>query len=484
MTAKKSQHWQPDYPDQVVSSLQYLEKWQMPIFLAGGAVRDFLRGQPPIDLDITVPAKALDMAKDFAKKINGVFVLLDEQEDVARVVWRQFVIDFSSFREGAVTIKEDLQLRDFTINAMALPFYFESGCFGGVDDLIDPLHGMVDLKNRIIRFTSGKIFDKDPLRLLRAFRFRATLDFEIEKATEVSIRKYLDLISRVSAERISYELNIIILSEKQADCVKEMADIGLLFLLFPELEDGVGLSQPGSHHLDVFKHNLETLVSLVKIINNPAQFFKDQNDFISQYLDKADHRKWLLWASLFHDIGKPMAYKMRNDKITFYNHDYKGSDIFIKIAKRLKWSNRDIHHSAKFIKLHMWPFHLNNALKKTGIKPKACLKLYKAIGDDLAGLFILAMADSLAAEGNKKPVGMEDDLVCLLERIIKVIDEKIIPVSAYPPALTGSDLIKEFDLIPGPIFSEILENLEEVQVSTKKMNREEALRWVKNYLQR
>ena len=208
------------------------------LFICGGAVRDWLLGKVSNDLDVTVAGDALYFAKKYAEKLSAAYVLLDEKEKVARVVWRDYVIDFSSFREASKIIIEDLSKRDFTINALAVAFDEKKAALKIPYEIIDPTDGVHDIKNRTIRVTSAAVFDKDPLRLLRAFRFTATLGFSIQKETESLITAKAPLLDKSANERVSYELEKIISSDKAAHVFSDMADSRLLWVIFPELHAG------------------------------------------------------------------------------------------------------------------------------------------------------------------------------------------------------------------------------------------------------
>ena len=147
---------------------------------------------------------------------------------------------------------------------------------------------------------------------------------------------------------------------------------------------GEGLEQPASHHLDVLGHNLAALSGMEKVIGNPAAYFPDHAELFISYLSSKNRPVLLRWAALFHDLGKPEAHGTKDDgRATFYNHDRVGANLFAKIAGRLRWSRDHLRIVAGLIELHMYPFHLSNAMQKTGITPRACLRLVKAAGDDL-----------------------------------------------------------------------------------------------------
>ncbi|MEA2085030.1 MAG: HDIG domain-containing protein [Thermodesulfobacteriota bacterium] len=455
------------------------------MFVTGGAVRSWLTGCPAKDLDITVDTDAISFARVLASKIGGAFVMLDDEEGVARVVRQDIIIDVSEFREGTKNITDDLCKRDFTINAMAVALDPADAGLQPPFKIVDPTDGLHDLENGIIRTTSSDVFKIDPLRLIRAYRFTATLGALLESETEELIVKSRDLLRFAAPERISHELHQIMESSGAYRAMSAMAASGLLFVVFPELEKGVNQVQPISHHLDVFGHSMAALGEMEKMIRLPDMFFPGRGHEFNAYLENGMRVRRLKWAALFHDLGKPDTFRKRDGRITFYGHDRAGADQFIKIGRRLRWTREDIRAVALFIKLHMWLFHLNNARLKTGIiTSRACLKLVKAAGEDIEGLFLLAIADSLACKGPGRPLEMEEGLCELYEQVDQVNRENIKPVLLSPRLLTGHDLKNIFGLKPGPIFGKILSGLEEARVSRKVRTRDEALHWVESFLVR
>ncbi len=476
------------YPGPVVQALAALMREKSsPCYIAGGTVRDWFMGRESNDLDVTVAQDSFGWAEELARKLGGTFVPMDEEEDVARVVWQEVCVDISSFREGAVNIEEDLLKRDFTINSMAVPFPAQvPASWDGIEppDIHDPAGGQKDLQDKILRSTSAAVFVSDPLRLLRAFRFMAAFGFRIEPHTIKQIREHIHLLFLVSEERIAYELDAIMAVPEAITTITAMHENGVLQELVPELYRGVGVKQPASHHLDVFEHGIAALEHMEKVQKDPGKYFPGYGELLIGYLQGNRRNILLKWAALFHDLGKPETHEIREDRggrITFYNHDKEGARIFEIIADRFKWGRSDREYVARFISVHMWPFHLNNALKKTGLTPKAYLRLIKTVGDDFPGLFMLAMADSLAGRGTGKPPGMEQDMASLFHEVETVYRQTIQPVLAKR-LLGGSDLIEIFGLEPGPKFREIFDSLESAQVDGEVQDREQALAWVKNYM--
>ncbi|MFC1512902.1 CCA tRNA nucleotidyltransferase [Thermodesulfobacteriota bacterium] len=477
------QDWLAQYPQPLRRGLVAVaEHFAVQLYIAGGAVRDWLGNKPCHDLDIAASADGVACARFLAEHLGAAFVPLDEKEGVARVVWHGYEVDFSTFRDGTATIEADLARRDFTINSLGVAFDPNSGGLLPPFEIIDPLGGLFDLDHGLVRASGDFVFQADPLRLLRAYRFVAGLGFQLEDETAKRIASQASLLANPAMERVAGELDLIMASGRAAEAVAMMAANGLLWVIFPELRFGEGMAQPASHHLDVFAHNLEALRWMEKLLVDPGHWYPAHGQQFADYLCQGKRGQWLYWAALFHDLGKPACYRIRDGRVTFYNHDQAGGRFFADIARRLRWSRDDGRQVSRLIELHMWPFHLCNANRKARITPRACLRLVKAAGDELPGLFLLAMADSLAGAGPDKPEGMEADLAALYGQVDAVYRESIRPVLENPRLLSGHDLIREFGLPSGKIIGEILKQLEAAQVAGEVGNRGEAEEWVRSFI--
>lgn len=475
-----------DYPERLVRALARMaEQRGREFHVVGGTVRDWLLGRVPGDLDITMADDAAACCRGLIAELKGgaLVPLGGVEENNARVVWRGLAIDFSGFRSGARTIEADLILRDFTVNAIGVAFadLLDKSV---IPTLIDPLHGVSDLHAKVLR-ACPRAFEDDPLRLLRGYRLSATLGFTLEEATRAEIARQAGLIHRVAAERITHELDLIMASGRAHAVMEAMAASGLLWQLIPDLAQGVGMEQPGFHHLDVFHHSLAALGFMEEILDKPLRFYPGGEAEIREYLGRPGVRSRLKWAALLHDLGKPLTMAVREDKggrITFYNHDQTGRDMVLQLGRQWRWSNENRERVAGLISMHMQPFHLCNVRRDGPLSRKACLHLCKKAGDDLIGLFLLAMADSLAGKGEKKPPGLEAELSGLLAEVLEIRARHITPALRGPRLLSGRDLIASFSLLPGPLFAEILDALELARVEGEVASREEALRWVGAYL--
>lgn len=475
---------QNSFPVTVVSGvLAVAAELQVGAWVAGGTVRDWVLLRSPKDLDLTISGSAEQFCRCLLRKFGeGALVPLGTaDEEACRVVWRDWVIDVSSFRGSARSIEDDLVLRDFTINAMALPLQV---LVDGQGELIDPLGGLRDLGRGILTHCDLS-FESDPLRILRGFRFSACYGFEIADATLIAMTNCVPRLAGIAAERISVELDLIISSTDGAKIFRSMQRLGILELLIPELSAGQGVEQPIFHHLDVFEHSLAALEHMTKLVGGKNNCYLGAVDDKGATFD-ATLVKRLCWAALLHDVGKPATRAIRPDKgnrVTFYGHDEVGGRLVRQIAKRLRWSKETRESVAHLVTMHMHPFHLCTVQDKEMISRRAALKMYHRAGELLLPLFMLAMSDSLASEGEDKPPGMEESLVRLYRRIDDVCEEFIYPVLRGKKLLTGKDLMDVFQLQPGPFIGELLGKLEEAQVEGEIVSRDEALGWAKKYIE-
>ncbi|MDR9500985.1 MAG: HDIG domain-containing protein [Desulfurivibrionaceae bacterium] len=446
------------------------------VYVVGGAVRDFLLGRLSPDLDLAIDRDALLFGQHLATILPARFIILDEGEEVGRLIWQGHLVDIAVFKERSETIAEDLARRDFTVNAMAIPLadWLAPDPSGAI---IDPCGGQADLHGHLLRLVYNNALQDDPLRILRGFRLQAHTGFRLDHGFLALAQKQKKLLARPAPERISAELHLIFESSRAGVIVQAMAEAGILAQICPEIMSGFRVEQPASHHLDVFEHNMAALRAMDDIIRQPEKYFPESAPVMTAYLKTGRHQRWLRWAALFHDLGKPHTLAMKEGRITFYQHDQVGAQLFITMAKRLKFANIDINKVALLISQHMRPFHLCNIMRQGPLSAKACLRLVKNIGDDLPGLFLLAMADSLAGQGEAKPPEMERELALLFGQVLRQREEHIAPVLAGPPLLTGHDLIKA-GFVPGPFFKKILDDLQQAQVTGEVVDRDGARQWL------
>ncbi len=451
------------------------------IYLVGGSIRDLLIGKRDIkDIDLLLPTGSEAVARRFADKIGASFFFLDEERKITRVVKRtdhevtQF--DFTNF-EGP-NLAADLGRRDFTVNAMALDLR-EFIAKNAVDGLIDHFNGKNDVKNRLIRVVKPEVLDEDPLRLLRAVRFAATLGFAIEEGTAEQIRWRSKLISKPSPERLRDEL-FLILSERSAEKHLMLMDsLGLLTPLLPELEPLRGFA-PGMYHVhDVLTHSIKTAGHLDGVLDDLQEISPEHGAAVllhlDEYLEQLVPRKAALrFACLLHDMAKPDTFTDINGHIRFHGHDNLGAEKGIFLCRRMRLSRNTEALVTKVIKFHMRLFNLSTP---SGPGKNAMYRYCRDLGDALPESLLLAQADARATY-EIMPKEKFTDTEKTMALVLDYYYTKFLKVEARP-LVTGDDLIR-LGMQPGPRFREILDDIKERQAEGALKNRQEAL----DYLER
>lgn len=450
------------------------------VYLVGGTVRELLLGRPIHDLDLAVNRETLALAQRLAERLGGTYVLLDEQERSARVVWQGLELDLTEFR--GPDLSGDLLRRDFTVNAMAIDL--QTLWQEKPPPIIDPWGGQADLAAGRLQLLRLENFQKDPLRLLRAFRFAATHGFSLTPELKAAIQTHGPAITSMPGERLHQELFRLLAAPRACAVLREMDALGFLEHIWPELADMKGVRQNGYHHLDVFDHALTAVAQMERVLAEPSAFFGQASQYVTDY-SRQDKRPALVkLAALFHDVGKPSTQEYRPDRerYTFYYHDHLGVEIFQGAAARLRFSQEETATVSRLIALHMRPFLLLPDFRQGHLSHRALARFVKAARPHLAGVFLLAMADSLAGQGPLKPPDTEAVLAEFCDAVFLFLKERLEPLEQRPRLLTGDDLIQTLHLQPGPDFRRLLTAVEEAALEGQVGNREEALALVQELL--
>jgi poly(A) polymerase len=447
------------------------------VFLVGGLVRDRLLGRETQDCDLTLSQKALGVARTFAERTGGTFILLREEGETARVVIDGRSFDFCKFR--GPDLEADLRGRDFTINAISLSL---SRAFSPGEWVpYDPLGGIQDLQRGILRMAGLDAFEQDPLRLLRAFRLSSQLGLTLDPETGKAVKRWAAGILRSAPERIHYEWSVLLSQPRSFASLNQMVEAGLLQILFPEMGRLRGVEQDRYHHLDVFQHSLLTLQCLEELIQKdillPADLEREMSSCFVQERKKA----WLKEAALFHDLGKSITMGEKGGHKTFYGHAEASLDQFDSIAKRFRLGNQEKVFIEKIIGLHMRPLLLVQEDRKGHLTRRAIIRFVREGADELNGHFLLALADSLAARGKEKPEDLEERLKSLWREALSVREALIRPLGKNRALVSGKDLI-ELGLKPGPLFKTLLSEIEEARLEGEISSHGEALDRVKKRL--
>jgi len=438
-------------------------------YIVGGSIRDLILRRIPTDYDIAVLLFPEKYASALASCVNGHVVEIGKQNQmIYRVVSENGTFDISAI-EGK-TIEEDLAKRDFTVNAIGYDLASEK--------IIDLSGGINDLSIKKIRMVSEEIFEKDPVRLIRAFRIAAMLDFEIESETAHAIVNNVKLITKAAGERIKAELFKILYCPKSYIYIHQMYETGLLFEIFPELTALQGCKQNKHHSYDVLDHSL-TAFSRLEMLLNEKIFHTGATDFPIPDID--EKRSALLkYSILLHDIGKPSALSVGDDEnIHFSGHDKIGAEMAKQISKRLKLSNNEADYIDFIIRNHIAALHLYNSCITNPPSNKSLTRFFIKCGDMTPDILLHTIAD-IKGKGNedKRNEGFLIFASYLLKEFFSVYKVK----KTGPRLITGNDLVDEFGLSPSPLFKRILSVVEESRISNDIKNREEALSLVKELI--
>lgn len=428
------------------------------IYIVGGAVRDLLTDKEVHDWDFTTnaaPEIILGLFPDgfYDNRFGTVGIINPEDEKNKKPKEKIPVYEITTFRKEmgysdarhpdkvtwGKTLDEDLIRRDFTINAMAL-CPMPDGSF----KLIDPHNGQKDLQNKLLRAVGNpeERFQEDALRMMRAVRIATQLEFNIEDKTFEAIKKNVDLLDKISAERIRDELLKLLSCPFAKDGYLLLRNSGLAEKILPEVEKGFTVDQksPGRHHtLDVGNHSLESLKNS-----------KSKDPIVNL-------------AILLHDVGKPsVARKQKDGIITFYNHELLGASIAHNIAQRLKLSKKEEEKLVTLVRWHQ--FSVDE--KQT---EKAIRRFIKNVGkQNLEDMLVLRTADRLGGGAQETSWRME------------LFKKKLIEVQKQPFLITdlkisGNDIMKELKINPGPLIGRFLNQLFEEVVEKKIKNEKEVL---------
>ncbi|MBP7463438.1 MAG: HD domain-containing protein [Bacteroidales bacterium] len=432
-------------------------------YLVGGYVRDMLlcrSGNP--DIDIVVTGDGIAFAEKLAASLGISQVTVFKNFGTAMFHFHNVQYEFVGARKESYdrnsrnpsvvpgSLTDDLNRRDFTINAMAISL--QCNDYG---KLIDPHGGMNDLKNGIIRtpLEPDITFSDDPLRMLRAIRFASQLGFTPEAETLAAIERNAHRIEIITQERIHTELNKIIASQKPSVGFRLLKQTGLLALIFPELDLMSGVeTQHGIGHKDNFYHTIQVLDNLAAVSDD----------------------LWLRWSALLHDIAKPVTKKfVEGQGWTFHAHNFVGEKMVPQIFKRLKLPmNEKMKYVQKLVGLHMRPI----ALVEEEVTDSAIRRLLFEAGDDIDDLMKLCEADITSK--NEEKVNRYLKNFSMVRAKLKEVEEKD-ALRNFQPPVSGEEIMFVFGLEPCRAIGEIKNAIKDAILDGIIPNkRDEALRFM------
>jgi poly(A) polymerase len=463
-------------PDMLRALYQFAKKSKVRLYLVGGILRDIFlkRDKENLDLDFCLKRNAISFGQKLSYVMKCGFVVLDKEHGACRLVRKikdkVYTLDFMDFR--GKTIEEDLLHRDFTINAMAVELEKIFSAGSPDTSLIDPYGGRKDLKAGLIRIVDKKAFDADPLRILRAFSFSAILDFKIEKETLRLAKLKANKLAKVSCERIRDELFKILDRPGSFEYLRDLDNLKILKIIIPEIETMRGVKQGPYHHLDVWRHTLETIRQLELLIGEYKKR-KEIQDYLNEAICAERKRRALIkLGALLHDIGKPPALRREDGKTKFHGHEKLGVEISENIARRLKLSNDEVDSLKKMVFWHLRPGYLAD---NEEITPRAIFRYFRDTAQEALSIFLISIADQRATCGpltsKRSRIQHEEITASLIKEYFRRKKQKKIV-----RLVTGDDLMNKFKLGPSILIGKILSEIEELQAIGKIKTKKEALK--------
>lgn len=450
------------------------------VWFVGGTVRDMLlapAGERGVaDVDLAVDGDPRPLAGELARRLRGSMFALSETFGAWRVLAgdRSFVCDLSPLQ--AETIERDLARRDFTINALAVPF--------GGGEVIDPLGGVSDCTARILRLATDGAYRADPLRPLRCARLAIELMLEVEACTEQRTRQAAPKVTEAAPERVFSELRRVLVADGACEGLRLTDRLGLLDAVLPEVAALHGVEQSPYHHLDVFEHTLEVLHQQIELEGRLAELFGDEHaGELEQVLDadlshELTRGQALRIASLLHDVGKPQTKGYRADgRITFLGHDRVGREMVDAICRRLRVGERlrrylgalTLHHLVVGFMVHERP-----------LSRRAIYRYLTRCEPVEVELLLLSCADRMATRGRRATEAIASHLDLTRELLEPALSWRRHGPPAAP--LRGDELAAALGIERGPRIGELLAELSEAVYAGEVDTAEQAVELARSRL--
>ena len=422
------------------------ETMRLETYVVGGFVRDLILQRDNKDVDVVVIGSGIEYAQKFYELLppNEAHIAYFKNFGTAQIKYRDWIIEIIGARKESYrrdsrkpivedgTLEDDQNRRDFTINSLYMSLNERN--YG---ELYDPFNGVQDLQDGIIKTPTDPdtTFSDDPLRMLRAIRFAARLNFEIEQQTWDSICRNAYRLEIVSQERITDEFNGMIMGKKPSVAFDLLLKSGLLEQFFPEFVKLLGIETvDGKSHKDNFYHTTQVLDQICELTDN----------------------LWLRWAAILHDIAKPQT-KRFDPEVgwTFHGHEDRGSRMVKGIFKRLKLPlDEKMKYVEKLVAMHLRPI----VLSKEIVTDSAVRRLIVEAGDDVGDLLLLCQAD-ITSKNKFKVAKHIENLKLVGEKIQEVLEKD--ELRNWQPVITGNHILQRYNIVDPKHIGEIKNHVRE-----------------------
>lgn len=476
----------------------YLRAQPQPVYLVGGFVRDLLLGRLTRDVDVSVAGDALPLARRIADDLGGAFVALDAARDTGRAVFTDVdgsvvYVDCAAWR--ADTLTDDLRLRDFTVNALAVDLARPQA------EIIDVTGGLQDLAQRWVRVTSPQALVDDPLRGLRGVRLLAELapwQFRLEEGAARALREHAALLAQPAAERVRDELVRILDVDRPDLWLRLMDELGQLPVVLPEMAALHGVGQSAPHRWDVFEHTLGVVrhvawqrrwlngavaaaswdeealaAALAPLQSTVAAHFAQRDGSL-----RSRGQMWP-WAALSHDWGKPATRSEERpvgrppERVRFWGHERVSVALATAALRRLRFNEAEVRRVGVIVAEHMRPLQWATAERLP--TQRAVYRFFRAAGSAGVDVALLSLADVWATYGPQLTAEVWSQQLAVVRRLLEDFfwrhDDRVAPA----PLLNGDDLMQALDLAPGPVVGRLLAEMAEAQAAGEVATRDEAL---------
>ncbi len=435
-----------NFNDEILNSIKETAK-NYEAYVVGGYLRNyFINNEISCDRDIVIKEKAENFAHEIADMLEATFIELDNENKIFRVVLKDKKNYFDVAEAVENDILKDASRRDFTINSI---FYDINK-----EEIFDPLDGISDIKNKILKTSNLNNFLDDPLRFLRLYRFYSKTGFKTEEKLLEFTKENFPKILSVAPERINYEIMQIFEGKYTSQTLEKMYDDGVLEIIFPFIKEIKKIPPNSHHHLDLVHHSIETVRNIR--INKPL----------------------LKLSAFYHDIGKPATWTIEpNGRHRFIGHDIKGGELVKYELEKLKFSNKQISYVSKMVRFHIYPASLIN-LEEDKTK-KAYARFVRKLGSDTPDIIELSRADRLSARGEAVSEDMVKMALSHLDNLLNYYMEVKDAVEEPKTFLDGREIMEIMNIKPSKTVGLILEKLKEAQILKEINSKEEAIDFIK-----